>query len=144
MRNNNQKVISRLSGRSLKNNKMRNCFAIAAIALTCMMFTALAAMGMGISDAMQETTMREVGGRSHAGLKGVTEEQMNQVTADKRVKDYSWNVFLGMAENIVKRQYEIRLAQEKKNWRILLSNWKKAVFRKKWTISLWTLIFWMK
>ena len=49
-------------------------------ALTCMMFTALAAMGMGISDAMQETTMREVGGRSHAGLKGVTEEQMNQVT----------------------------------------------------------------
>ena len=122
MRNNNQKVISRLSGRSLKNNKMRNCFAIAAIALTCMMFTALAAMGMGISDAMQETTMREVGGRSHAGLKGVTEEQMNQVTDSMRSV---WH-------------------REKKNWRILLSNWKKAVFRKKWTISLWTLIFWMK
>lgn len=114
MRNNNQKVVSRLSGRSLKNNKMRNSFVIAAIALTCMMFTALAAMGMGISDAMQETTMREVGGRFHAGLKGVTEEQMNQVTVDKRVKDYSWNVFLGIAENIVKRQYEIRLAQGEK------------------------------
>lgn len=114
MRNNNQKVISRLSGRSLKNNKMRNCFAVAAIALTCMMFTALAAMGMGISDAMQETTMREVGGRFHAGLKGVTQEQMNQVTADKRVKDYSWNIFLGIAENLVKRQYEIRLAQGEK------------------------------
>lgn len=58
--------------RSLKNNRMRNAFAIAAIALTCMLFTTLAAMGTGISDAMQESTMREVGGRFHAGLKAAT------------------------------------------------------------------------
>ena len=50
MKNNNQKVIRRLSMRSLKNNRMRNAFAIAAIALTCMLFTTLAAMGTGISD----------------------------------------------------------------------------------------------
>ena len=52
MKNNNQEVMRRLSMRSLKNNRMRNTFAIAAIALTCMLFTTLAAMGTGISDAM--------------------------------------------------------------------------------------------
>ena len=78
MRNNNQEVMRRLSMRSLKNNRMRNAFAIAAIALTCMLFTTLAAMGTGISDAMQESTMREVGGRFHAGLKAATAEQIGK------------------------------------------------------------------
>lgn len=113
MKNNNQKVIRCLSMRSLKNNRMRNTFAIAAIALTCMLFTTLAAMGTGISDAMQESTMREVGGRFHAGLKAATAQQMKKAAADSRVKDYSWNIFLGVAENLNKRQYEIRLAQGK-------------------------------
>lgn len=114
MKNNNKKAVSQLSLRSLKNNKMRNIFAIAAIALTCMMFTVLAAMGMGISDAIQESTMKEVGARYHAGLKAATKEQMEKVTADARVKDYSWNILLGMADNLVKHQYEIRLAQNEK------------------------------
>ena len=113
MKNNNQEVMRRLSMRSLKNNRMRNAFAIAAIALTCMLFTTLAAMGTGISDAMQESTMREVGGRFHAGLKAATAEQMEKTVSDSRVKDYSWNIFLGVAENLNKRQYEIRLAQGK-------------------------------
>lgn len=39
MKNNNQEVMRRLSMRSLKNNRMRNAFAIAAIALTCMLFS---------------------------------------------------------------------------------------------------------
>lgn len=111
MRNNNQEVMRRLSMRSLKNNRMRNAFAIAAIALTCMLFTTLAAMGTGISDAMQESTMREVGGRFHAGLKATTAEQMEKTVSDSRVKDYTWNIFIGVAENLNKRQYEIRMPQ---------------------------------
>lgn len=111
MRNNNREVVRRLSMRSLKNNKMRNLFAIAAIALTCMLFTTLAAMGTGMLDAAQESTMREVGTRSHAGLKAATREQMEKVVSDKRVKSYTWNIFIGMAENLVKRQCEVRLAQ---------------------------------
>lgn len=114
MRNNNQEVVRRLSMRSLKNNKMRNLFAVAAIALTCMLFTTLAAMGTGMADVAQESTMREVGGRFHAGLKGATREQMEKVTADQRVKEFSWNIFIGVAENLKKRQCEIRLAQGEK------------------------------
>lgn len=111
MKNNNQEVMRRLSMRSLKNNRMRNAFAIAAIALTCMLFTTLAAMGTGISDAMQESTMREVGGRFHAGLKAATAEQMEKTVSDSRVKDYTWNIFISVAENLNKRQYEIRMPQ---------------------------------
>ena len=111
MKNNNQEVMRRLSMRSLKNNRMRNTFAIAAIALTCMLFTTLAAMGTGISDAMQESTMREVGGRFHAGLKAATAEQMEKTVSDSRVKDYTWNIFISVAENLNKRQYEIRMPQ---------------------------------
>ncbi len=114
MKNNNQDVMRRLSMRSLKNNKMRNLFAVAAIALTCMLFTTLAAMGTGMMDIAQESTMREVGGRFHAGLKAATWEQVEQVTKDKRVKDFSWNVFISVAENLKKRQCEIRLAQGEK------------------------------
>ncbi|MGI6018347.1 MAG: ABC transporter permease [Marvinbryantia sp.] len=114
MRNNNQEVMRRLSMRSLKNNKMRNFFAVAAIALTCMLFTTLAAMGTGMMDVAQESTMREVGGRFHAGLKAATWEQVEKVTADTRVKDYSWNIFIGVADNLKKRQCEIRLAQGEK------------------------------
>lgn len=111
MKNNNSGVVRRLSMRSLKNNKMRNIFAVAAIALTCMLFTALAAMGIGMMDVTQESTMREVGGRFHAGLKAATREQMEKVTADERVKSYTWNIYIGQVENLTRRQYELRLAQ---------------------------------
>lgn len=111
MKNNNSGVVRRLSMRSLKNNKMRNIFAVAAIALTCMLFTTLAAMGIGMMDVTQESTMREVGGRFHAGLKAATREQMEKVTADERVKSYTWNIFISQAENLTRRQYELRLAQ---------------------------------
>ena len=61
MRNNNQKVIRRLSQRSMKHSRMRNLFAVAAITLTCMLFTVLASMGIGMMQVTQEQTMREVG-----------------------------------------------------------------------------------
>ncbi|MFR8548982.1 MAG: ABC transporter permease, partial [Lachnospiraceae bacterium] len=91
MKNNNQKAIRRLSERSLKSNRMRNTFAVMAIALTCMLFTALASMGIGMTQVAQEQTMREVGGKFHAGLKNATREQMEKVGKDPRVVSYTWN-----------------------------------------------------
>lgn len=111
MKNNNQKVVKKLSDRSLRKNKMRNIFAVAAIALTCMLFTVLASMGTGMVQVTQEQTMREVGTKAHAGLKSVTREQMESITADSRVKDFSWNVFVGRADNILKRAAEIRYTE---------------------------------
>lgn len=111
MRNNNQKVIRRLSQRSMKHSRMRNLFAVAAITLTCMLFTVLASMGIGMMQVTQEQTMREVGTKAHAGLKNVTKEQMDRIVADDRVKSYSWNILVGRVENVIRRNGEIRLAQ---------------------------------
>lgn len=112
MKNNNGKAVRRLSARSLRSNRLRNLFAVAAIALTCMMFTALSSMGIGMMQVTQEQTMREVGTRCHAGLKEATKEQMEKITADPRIIGYNWNILIGFAENIRHRQSEIRCPKD--------------------------------
>ena len=92
MRNNNGAAIRRLSGRSLKNNRMRNLFAMLAIVLTGVLFTAVFSLVSGIMQVSQEDTMREVGGRFHAGLKEATREQYEKVITDPLIKDYSYNI----------------------------------------------------
>ena len=47
MRNNNGASIRKLSGRSLKNNRIRNIFAVLAIALTGILFTAVFSLTSG-------------------------------------------------------------------------------------------------
>ena len=111
MKNNNQKVIRRLSKRSMKQNRMRNLFAVSAITLTCMLFTVLASMGIGMIQVTQEQTMRQVGTRTHAGLKNVTREQMDRIVSDDRVKSYSWNILVGRADNLIQRLGELRVAE---------------------------------
>ena len=112
MRNNNRGVIRKLSGRSLKHSRMRNTFAVLAIALTCMLFTTLSSMGFGLVQVSQEQTMREVGGRFHAGLKHATKEQMERVVKDPRVTGSSWNILIGTADNVIRRSAEIRYAKD--------------------------------
>ena len=108
MKNNNRTAIRRLSSRSLKNNSIRNLFAICAIILTSMLFTAVFSLFSGIIQASEENTMREVGTRAHAGLKNATMQQYEQAAADPSVKKCNYNIFIGFAENIQKRQAEIR------------------------------------
>lgn len=123
MRNNNQAAIRKLSSRSLKNNKIRNLFASFAIILTCMLFTAVFSMFHGMMQAAQEATMHEVGGRFHAGLKHVTKEQYEKIIADPMVKKSSYSILIGYAENIIKRQAEIRYLSTEKalpDWFITL------------------------
>ncbi len=108
MRNNNRASIRRLSGRSLKNNRMRNVFAVLAIALTGILFTAVFSLTSGAMQAAQEETMREVGGRFHAGIKAATREQYEKTAEDPMVAKSSYTIYLGRADNIRKRQAEIR------------------------------------
>lgn len=108
MRNNNGASIRRLSGRSLKNNRMRNLFAVLAIALTGILFTAVFSLTGGFLQVVQEDTMREVGGRFHAGIKAATTEQYERAASDPLVAKSSYTILIGMTENIIKRQAEIR------------------------------------
>lgn len=115
MKNNNSKVVKRLSVRSMKNNRMRNLFAVSAIILTCMLFTAAFSLVSGMIQVAQEQTMCEVGGRSHAGLKGVTKEQYEKVASEPSIERSNYNIYIAFAENIVKRQAEIRYLPEDTN-----------------------------
>lgn len=108
MKNNNRAAIRRLSSRSLKNNKIRNLFAVCAIVLTSMLFTAVFSLSEGVLQASEETTMRETGTRAHAGLKDATMQQYEKAAADPSVKKCSYNIFIGIAKNIKQRQAEIR------------------------------------
>lgn len=114
MRNNNGKVIKNLSQKSLKNNKLRNAFAIIAIVLTTVLFTTLFTLSMGMVKSMQEETMRQVGTSAHAGLKYLTYEEYNHIKNHPLVKDIGYSIMVGAAENkeLIKRSTEIRFATE--------------------------------
>ena len=108
MRNNNGASIRRLSMRSLKNNRVRNLFAVIAIALTGILFTAVFSLADGAMQTIQEETMREVGGKYHAGIKAASMEQYEKVAADPSVRESNYTILIGRADNILKRQAEIR------------------------------------
>ena len=114
MKNNNGASIRKLSRRSLQNNRMRNLFAIVAIILTGVLFTAVFSLMSGIMQMTQESTMRAVGTRTHVGLKAATKEQYERVTADPMVKESYYDIFIGIAQNIVKRQAELRYIPDEK------------------------------
>lgn len=56
--------------------------------------------------------MREVGGTFHAGIKAATMEQYEKTAADPLVKKSSFTIFIGIADNILDRQAEIRYTPE--------------------------------
>ena len=58
--------------------------------------------------------MRAVGTRSHVGLKAATKEQYEKVIADPMVKESCYDIYIGMAQNIVKRQAELRYVPDEK------------------------------
>lgn len=114
MRNNNQKVINNLSRKSLKNNKLRNVFAVIAIVLTTVLFTTFFTLSMGMVKSMEEETMRQTGGSAHASLKYLTYEEYNNMKDHPLIKEIGYSVLVGFAENeeLIKRQTEMRFATD--------------------------------
>ncbi len=115
MRNNNKKVIRKLSDRSLRKNRMSNSFVLVAIILTSILFTTLFSLGSGLLQITEEQTMRQIGTRGHAGLKNVTREQYEKITSHPMVREHSYNILLGVATNteLAKRSTEIRYTEAK-------------------------------
>ena len=106
----NNRCISRISRRSLASGRTRNLIAILAIMLTAILFTTLFTIAGGILDTIQMQTARQVGTSSHAGFKYLTWEQYEKVAADPKVKDISYDIFVGFGENpeFAKLHTEIR------------------------------------
>ena len=115
MKNNNGAAVKKLYSRSLRHNRTRNLFAVLAIILTGMLFTAVFSLLGGVIQVTEESTMREVGGRAHAGLKGATAEQYEKIISDPLVKRSDYNILIGVADNILKRSGEVRYLPEEKS-----------------------------
>ena len=111
----NRKIIRKLSYRTMKEKGKKNLIAILAIALTSLLFTALFTVGMSILDSIQESTMRQVGTRSHTGFKYMTMEEYNKVKDAPGIKEISYNVIVGMGQNpeLYGIQTEVRYSEDK-------------------------------
>lgn len=96
----NKHCVRRLSMRTLRANRTRNMVAVAAIALTAMLFTALFTIALSINEGFQQSNFRQVGGYSHGGFKYLTEEQYNDLKDDPLIEEAGLRRFLGMPYDV--------------------------------------------
>ena len=76
LKNNNQEAVKRISRRSLKQNWIRNMFAVLAIILTTFMFTTVFSIGFSLGKNMNIMMLREQGTKSTIYLDNPTEDQI--------------------------------------------------------------------
>lgn len=112
----NKKAIKKLANNSFKANKLRNIFAIAAIVLTTVMFTTLFTVGMSMKASIEESTMRQVGGKAHGSFKYLTKDQYHKLKSHKLSENMEYSIVLGVAENEELRKHpsEVRFGTEGK------------------------------
>lgn len=87
--------IRRLSFRTVKAARKRNLIAIAAIALTALLFTSLFTVAMSINESFQTYTFRQCGGYCHGTFKEVSEEQIAAISGHPRVKAVGKRTVIG-------------------------------------------------
>lgn len=105
----NKKVINNLFWKSFKTSRSKNIIAVLAIALTAILFTALATVGSGMVENFQRQTMRQAGGDGMGVLKYITEEQYGNIKDHKLIKEISYNRLLSSSvdnEELIKRHGE--------------------------------------
>lgn len=93
--NNNRPILKLLAKRSLKASK--NTIAVLAIMLATLLFTSLFTIAISLQTAMQESNMRTIGTSAHAGVKRLSWDEYEQLSADAGVKDIGYSVIIGNA-----------------------------------------------
>lgn len=99
IRVNNRRIIRRLALRELKSNRKMCFIVVLSIVLTCILFTALTSIGGSLIHGMQQETMRQVGGKNHAGVKYVLQEDYEKIKADSATQDVSYRIIVGNLVN---------------------------------------------
>ncbi|HIS08134.1 MAG TPA: ABC transporter permease [Candidatus Choladocola avistercoris] len=96
----NGKCIRHLAWKSLQASRTRNLVAVAAIALTAVLFTSLFTIALSINEGFQQANFRQVGGFSHGGFKYLTEEQFEELKDDPLIGQWGIRRFLGMSVDV--------------------------------------------
>ncbi|AVP63609.1 ABC transporter permease [Clostridium botulinum] len=112
--NNNKAIIKKLTKNSIKANKIRNIFAIIAIAITTILFTSLFTIGMGMKNSIEQQTMRQVGGYAHGTFKYLTQNELEKLKKHPSIKEFGYSIMVNSAENkeLLKHYTEIRYATD--------------------------------
>ncbi len=100
MKVSNQKSIRRLAWKSLQASRTRNLIAIAAIALTAVLFTSLFTIALSINEGIQQSNFRQAGGFSHGGFKYLTEAQFEELKDDPLIDQWGERRYLGMPADV--------------------------------------------
>lgn len=93
--NNNKSTLNLLTKRSLKARK--NTIAVLAIMLATLLFTSLFTIAVSLQTAMQESNMRTIGTSAHAGIKRLSWDEYELLSADTGIKDIGYSVIIGNA-----------------------------------------------
>ena len=92
----NSKCIRHLAWKSLQASRTRNLIAVAAIALTAVLFTSLFTIALSINEGIQQSNFRQVGGFSHGGFKYMTQQQFEDLKDDPLIESWGLRRFIGM------------------------------------------------
>ena len=94
--------------------KTRNIIAIAAIALTTILFTSLFTVAMSMNKSFEEANFRQAGGYCHGTYKYLTREKLDELKTDPLIKQYGIRKPIGMAIDDVfsKSQVEVSYSDE--------------------------------
>mgnify|MGYP007090234660 FL=1 len=92
----NQGCIRRLSLKTWLAARKRNAIAVAAIALTALLFTSLFTIVLSINATNQNYQFRSVGTYSHGSFKDVNEDQITVLSAHPKVKAVGRRTVIGL------------------------------------------------
>ncbi|MCR5118614.1 MAG: ABC transporter permease [Lachnospiraceae bacterium] len=95
----NKKTINNLAIMGMKAKRNKYMILVLAVILTSLLFSTLFAVGGSMINEIQESTMRQVGGRSHAGFKYLTKAEYEQIKDDPKLKNVSYRILIGTGEN---------------------------------------------
>lgn len=112
----NRSVIRRLSFKTLWASRKRNLIAIAAIALTALLFTSLFTIAMSVNDGFQQSNFRQVGGYSHGGFKYLSQEQFLELRDDPLIKQWGLRRFLGIPREAPFHKSHVEIGFADENW----------------------------
>ena len=95
----NKAYIRRLSKNILNANKSRRNILLLAIALTSILFTSLFSVALGLGKSMETQTMKTIGTISHGSFKDICDEDVEILTHDKDIKDFSVREKVGILDD---------------------------------------------
>ena len=95
----NKAYIRHLAKNILNANKSRRNILLLAIALTSILFTSLFSVALGLGKSMENQTMKTIGTISHGSFKELSDEDVEILTHDKDIKDFSVREKVGILDD---------------------------------------------